>query len=421
MFQAKIVEHTVTNQNCEHVTLTCVFPRFILAEVNTHSMFARNSASSRAIPTRKLLKQVIKNPFIPIAWQKEHTGMQGKLYFENDVEYDLSELASEMKNHFQKILNLDKESDSDFNELAMDYFKKAFIGTFDKPKYTLKDFWLKARDRVVEIVTLLLSLGVTKQICNRLLEPFMYHSCVITTEVSALMNFFKQRLPEYNIKNEEGEITIFNSKLYYAEVMSIGGTELKKPVKNDLEWLKINTGSTEIHMSLLAEHIYDAYRKSKPRKLLPGFWHIPFNNDINIINVRDYIKTHYLKNMETITAYEAVMFESFICAKIGTVMCARFSYTTIDSDETYSIEKQMELFDKMFKDIHRSPFEHAGLGMSSTEMISYVRGKIDDITEEGYHTDAENIGWCGKMRGLIPMRYQMERKIKMFKTNESIS
>ena len=42
------------------------FPRFILAEVNTHRMLSRNSASSRAIPFKTMVAKVEDNPFISI-------------------------------------------------------------------------------------------------------------------------------------------------------------------------------------------------------------------------------------------------------------------------------------------------------------------------------------------------------------------
>ena len=38
-----------------------------------------NSASSRAIPFKKMKEMVMSNPFTPIAWQKKPTsGMQGE-------------------------------------------------------------------------------------------------------------------------------------------------------------------------------------------------------------------------------------------------------------------------------------------------------------------------------------------------------
>lgn len=40
-------------------------------------MFSRNSASSRAIPFEKMVKMVEEDPFVPIAFQRDHKGMQG--------------------------------------------------------------------------------------------------------------------------------------------------------------------------------------------------------------------------------------------------------------------------------------------------------------------------------------------------------
>lgn len=52
----------------------------------THRVFSRNSASSRAIPFNKMIEMVESDPFIPIAWQSKHTGMQGTDYLDGDSE-----------------------------------------------------------------------------------------------------------------------------------------------------------------------------------------------------------------------------------------------------------------------------------------------------------------------------------------------
>src|SRR5688572_32866283 len=62
-------------------TIKVTMPRYILPEFNTHRVFSRNSASSRAIPFNKMVKAVEENPFTPIAWQKDHKGMQGSEYY----------------------------------------------------------------------------------------------------------------------------------------------------------------------------------------------------------------------------------------------------------------------------------------------------------------------------------------------------
>lgn len=71
MIQAKIIADSINPFGHRITTMVVTMPRIVLAEFNTHRMFSRNSASSRAIPFEKMVKSVEENPFIPIAWQKE--------------------------------------------------------------------------------------------------------------------------------------------------------------------------------------------------------------------------------------------------------------------------------------------------------------------------------------------------------------
>ena len=149
---AEIVGHSLSPQGDELISVLCTFPRIILAEVNTHRMLSKNTSSSRAIPFKKMVEAVQNNPFIPIAWQKEHKGMQGNEYITSD--YDIAMAQTR---------------------------------------------WLRARDEAINNAKILNSevIGITKQLCNRLLEPFMWHTVLLTaTEFS---NFFKLRCPEYTI------------------------------------------------------------------------------------------------------------------------------------------------------------------------------------------------------------------------------
>lgn len=51
--------------------------RPLLAEFNTHRVFSRNSASSRAISITKQIDRLTNDPAYPIAWLCEQPGMQG--------------------------------------------------------------------------------------------------------------------------------------------------------------------------------------------------------------------------------------------------------------------------------------------------------------------------------------------------------
>lgn len=72
MIQAKIIADSLSPQGHRITTMQVTFPRMILAELNTHRLFSRNSASSRAIPFEKMVKSVQENPFIPTVWNFEN-------------------------------------------------------------------------------------------------------------------------------------------------------------------------------------------------------------------------------------------------------------------------------------------------------------------------------------------------------------
>lgn len=65
-----------TEEGARLTTFEVTFPRIVLAEFNTHRVFSRNSASSRAIPVKTMLKRVKEDPFVPVYWGKNQKGMQ---------------------------------------------------------------------------------------------------------------------------------------------------------------------------------------------------------------------------------------------------------------------------------------------------------------------------------------------------------
>jgi hypothetical protein len=65
MISAKIIRDSRSPEGVRLTTFEVEFPRFILAEVNTHRVLSRNSASSRAIPTEKIVERVLADPFVP--------------------------------------------------------------------------------------------------------------------------------------------------------------------------------------------------------------------------------------------------------------------------------------------------------------------------------------------------------------------
>lgn len=228
---AKIVAHSLSPQGEELISVLATFPRIILAEVNTHRMLSKNTSSSRAIPFKKMVESIQNGPFIPIAWQKHHSGMQGNEY----------------------LINVKDIADA-------------------------QSVWLSARDEaIVQAEMLSENEGITKQLCNRLLEPFMWTTMLITGSKSGWDNFFKLRNPDYQIiitKPEEflDKKVSFKSK---KDFIKFGNNEEITKDWTELDWLQVNKGQAEIHMMALAECIWDAYNESTPKVLSPNEWHIP--------------------------------------------------------------------------------------------------------------------------------------------------
>lgn len=66
-------------------TLEIEYPRFILAELNTHCMLEKNSSSSRAVPVAFQSQLLLDNPAMPVYWGKNQSGMTAKEEL-NDLE-----------------------------------------------------------------------------------------------------------------------------------------------------------------------------------------------------------------------------------------------------------------------------------------------------------------------------------------------
>jgi len=70
---AKVIADSISYAGKRVTTLEISFPKVLLAEFNTHRQFSRSFSSSRAIPTKTLIKQ---DSFVPTYWGKNIAGMQ---------------------------------------------------------------------------------------------------------------------------------------------------------------------------------------------------------------------------------------------------------------------------------------------------------------------------------------------------------
>ena len=72
---ARVVADSISPEGRRLTTFVLTYPRFIHAEFMTHRVFSRNAASSRAIPAKKIRRQVRLDPALPIHWGKNQPGM----------------------------------------------------------------------------------------------------------------------------------------------------------------------------------------------------------------------------------------------------------------------------------------------------------------------------------------------------------
>lgn len=348
---AQIVAHSVNEQGDELISVLATFPRIILAEVNTHRMLSKNTSSSRAIPFAKMVETIKNDPFIPIAWQKEHKGMQGTEYFTEDF---LTEALSQN--------------------------------------------WLAARDSAIKNAEWLNFGGLTKQLCNRLLEPFMWTTMLITGPKSGWENFFNLRCPNYG----EG----FKSKKDYASDLAIGAEENYWHSWTEVDWLRNNTGQAEIHMMALAECIWDAYNESTPKVLKAGEWHIPFEDRIRQEDVLNVIYGTGTDNLE-----ENMKRLGQAQIKISVAMAARTSYTVVGEEKALDYEAMIGLHDRLlaWDPPHSSPLEHCAKAMTEIEYTAACSTGLSRKTPDG----KSMYGWCNNFKGFIPYRYIIDNSLSL--------
>jgi len=214
---AKILADSISTTGCRLTTFEVRFPRIVLAEFNTHRMFSRCSASSRAIPVEKMIARVEDDPYEPIHWGANQRGMQ--------AEHEVGEATQD----------------------------------------DARTVWLRARDTAVSASRELIRLGIHKQITNRLLEPFMWHTVIVTA--TDWDNFWHLRIHP----NAHPEIRA------------------------------------------VAELMQEAYTASTPEMAHAGHWHTPLLDD------RDELTRWASKKYYT---------QDLVFPQVSAARCARISYLT---------------------------------------------------------------------------------------------
>jgi hypothetical protein len=193
-------------------TFIQVFPRIILAEINTHLVAGKNTASSRAIPTLKQLRRILLDPFVPYTFGTYKSGMQ----------------AGPEHSGLMKVL--------------------------------ARQVWLMARWPALAfgLVMYCWPFRLAKQISNRIVEPWMWVEQIWTAT---------------DVVNERLQRNHKDAEPHYHE-LARQKSALIHTVQTWLEISQLDQDIDPLHSTMLDAYQREVF--SRCQHLLPGQWHLPF-------------------------------------------------------------------------------------------------------------------------------------------------
>ena len=307
MITAKIICDSLNSSNCRLTTFVLEYPRFIHAELLTHRVFSKNSASSRAIPFEKFVERITNEPATPVFWGKNRPGMQA----------------------IEEIDDSTKDSIYYYREYlggAAEEIKSELISKREHAKRT----WNEAKLKAIESARKLHELGVHKEICNRILEPWFKIKVLLSgTEFD---NFFELRCH----KDAQREI------------------------------------------QAVAVAMRDAMNKSRPQQLDDGEWHIPFGDGLDYSRMQLFINEEIKDLNEKCVGVTSHQIEKYalniVKCKIAVARCARVSYLNFHGKDDYSSD--LTLFSNLVgsRPRHLSPLEHVAQAMDNNRFDANFRG-----------------------------------------------
>lgn len=179
---ASIVADSISPEGIRLTTMQLRYPRFIHSEFMTHRDFSRNASSSRAIPVKRMIEDLVRDPAIPAYWGSNQPGMQA------------GEEISDRELRDAKVL------------------------------------WEQAMSSAIIYAEKLIGLGLHKQIANRILEPWAHINVVVTATNWA--NFYALRRHE----DAQPEIKALADAMWEAQEAST--PELLEPGEWHLPYIK---------------------------------------------------------------------------------------------------------------------------------------------------------------------------------------
>ena len=267
---ARIICDSVSPDGVRLTTMQVKMHRFVLAEMNTHRAFSRNSASSRAIPSTVQISRIQEDLAYPVFWGSNQSGMQAG-----------------------------EELEKTRMMLAIDAWKFASLDSID---------WAKSMH----------SLNLHKQIVNRILEPYMWHTAVITA--TEWDNFFHQRC-----------------------------SPMAQP-----------------EMKAVADCMQYAYYSHEPQLIEYGGWHLPYLRKEDMSDFRAFASEESL----AVEKYGTVAVIQGVAKRVSVARCARVSYLTQKGQRDF--REDLNLFERLETQGHWSPFEHIATPMDAKPLAIYT-------------------------------------------------
>jgi len=241
-FETKVLADSISDKGVRLTTVEATYPRIVHSELMTHRVFSRNSASTRAIPLKNHLGNLLFRPFIPEKFGINQPGMQAYEHLagmkhEQAVEIWLAGRDRALTTTLELVLGREAMADlCDYDPTHEHVSELTLMEEFDNITAALP----KSTDTIDLNETTLLN--VHKQLAGRGLEAYMWHTVIISgTEWD---NFFGLRVHP----DAQGEI------------------------------------------ATSARLTQKAIEASEPRLLRPGEWHLPLVDKDEFESFHDGIK-----------------------------------------------------------------------------------------------------------------------------------
>jgi len=296
---ARVLADSISPFGHRLVTLEVTHHRFILPEFNTHRLLSRGSASSRAIPVWKRCAEVIDNLAWPHSWGRNKSGMQAA------------------------------DTLSGPRLWACEAIWKGLSLTSAAGAWTLSQ------------------LGLHKQLANRPLEPYLWHTAIVSS--TSWRNLFHQR----------------------------------------------DHWAAQPEFQDLAYKMRQAIGQSRPKQLELGQWHMPliiaFEKDLDCFRtelIRESLLTKVI-GLDPLSHLE-------LLKKVSVARCARVSY--LNHEGSYSLRSDLSLYDKLAKTFqlgdppHAGPFEHVATpGRGSGNFKGWNQFRHMEFPDKPHTYEAESI------------------------------